>query len=1476
MWLGALAGQSQAQLDGFKSRALRVAAPEQRHLYVTEWRTLEMVERAGGSPILVVGEEELCMAGSIRPASSVTYAELATQLGGDGWETVVARIATQRPRSGRIPLSALEVVLALVQAQAGAATVPMVWLLSSGVQAAGSGAVRSRNLLLEPAHAGAWGLARSARAEAQLPLCHLDGSIDRAFELDLALTEPELLLRLDSHLVPRLQHSRLTDGLASRMSTSAGDHLITGGTSGLGLLTGRWLAQGGARCVSLASRSGVLSDTAAEWGVAWASSTAVMSEGVDVGDGLHVHQLLYALPTLTGVWHAAGVLADGILPNQSTLAIAHVYSPKAHAAWALHSTSVVAPLQACVLFSSVASLFGGGGQANYAAANACLDMLATCRRVHGKAATSVQWGPWAEVGMTTRGAARKRIVAMAAMGFGSIIPFQGLAALDTAVRQHKLAVIGVVPVVWSRLLRNDVATPAFLSPFAHTRTTCTITATTPGAACVISLEAVAEMARRTAGGLLDVDAPLMEAGIDSLGAVELRNQLQSALGGGRMVSSTLIFDHPTVRQVVFHLRGQGSIAANMRVGGTSSMLGSARGGPKVVFAGLGMTLPMGTSSMTVLRKMCHCSCDLLRVIPLSRWGAENLSQDLQSSSREVVSRMRYGSFLHEAELFEHDFFRVSAAEALAMDPQQRQLLERGYMALHAAGMAKATLLGSGVAVNVGQWASEFGSVLLHTLSGDSVYTSTGSSCSVTCGRVSFVLGLHGPCASYDTACSASLVSNHGSVRALQRLECDAALSAGVNMILDPAAMRGNAVAGFTSVLGRSHTFDVRADGYARGEAIDAVACELSDAVAAVEMAGSAVRQDGRSASLTAPNGKAQQGVLMGSLADAQLMAQQVTGLEAHGTGTALGDPIETSAVAMVFLAQCSTNALAIGSLKANAGHTEPGAGLAGVLKQLVQLREGDMPPNAQLRVLNPHVRGGMCGHSACLLPMQVGGMSQREQGEVGGVSSFGYSGTIAHAVLHLTGEVGLCSPCAAPLFLPYRRHAFPWREASGFAMRTSIHPSVASPSASIHHTVIKDSITADTPLMQAGVTSISAVRLSSRLSSLTSVTLSPVLVFEQPTPRAIALHLSHAAVPPQFSQAEVFISIIEELLVQNQSSVPTDRTVPKSHFHPAIGVPADEQLPCSSLQHQLLLHQQLQPESTAYNEPVTIRLESCLTEPMARAALQALVRRHAVLRTFYALDTRAAAFYQVVLPTDGFTVPLTCCSTLTTWSEEIERELYTAFDLSITPPMRAILLQAEPSLLVVNVHHVAADMEAIAIMRSELTVHCGALAQRQATPPLVPLGLEYADYAVWEHARRHDEAALSWWTSQLQDAPELISLPLDRPRPNVQATAGSHVDVRLDCDLMVRVLSLCVSTGTTLNSALLSVWVALLALLSGQQDVVLGVPHSMRCGSPLYCLTVPRVLPSATRLCMHVQALWRASAHSGHVHQHAAAAPHTS
>ena len=572
-------------------------------------------------------------------------------------------------------------------------------------------------------------LAARARASvvAGLPL--------RCFVME---TQHELAFRV-------LQRGLNTGKVVLRVTTSsasAGHHLVTGGISGLGLVTGRWLGQCGASRILLASRSGSMQHNArAEWEALRASDAEARLERCDINEAANLYLLMAWTPALAGVWHAAGVLADGILPGQAARPLSRVYAPKAQGAWTLQRACVQTALHTLALFSSVAALLGGVGQANYSAANACLDGLASCRHERGIVATSVQWGAWAEVGMASRGPARARMAAMAAAGFGSIGLGQGLAALRQAVHAGASAVLGVMPVVWSRLLRDVAAAHPFLSAVAPKMqvaaevSRCISVAAPRG----LALEAVLDMVQRVAGGTVDADAPLMEAGVDSLGAVELRNQLQAAAGEDVSLPSTLAFDHPTARQLALSLDGSLPAASSA----TCAMLRlSEAAALQVQVAGYSVALPKGVTSWTALREMSCCGLNLLREIPSTRWSAQQLAPDLHSSSPpEVVNRARHGGFLHCAELFANSCFSVSAGEAAAMDPQQRQLLELGYQALHAAGLSQHVLLGSLVAVNVGQWASEFSKVLLESSAGRSVYASTGFACSVTCGRVAFVLGL---------------------------------------------------------------------------------------------------------------------------------------------------------------------------------------------------------------------------------------------------------------------------------------------------------------------------------------------------------------------------------------------------------------------------------------------------------------------------------------------------------------------------------------------------------------------------------------------------------------------------------------------------------------------------------------------------------------------------------------------------------------
>eukprot|EP00964_Phaeocystis_antarctica_P142292 scaffold107543_cov56-Phaeocystis_antarctica.AAC.1 len=334
-------------------------------------------------------------------------------------------------------------------------------------------------------------------------------------------------------------------------------------------------------------------------------------------------------------------------------------------------------------------------------------------------------------------------------------------------------------------------------------------------------------------------------------------------------------------------------------------------------------------------------------VPAARWVLEE-AMDVTSLSQEETARMARGGFLAGVERFDGKCFGVSPAESSAMDPQQRLVLEVAYEALHGAGARRASLLGDNAGVFLGierpDWA------LLQALAPGprSVYAATGDNLAVAAGRLSFVLGLRGPCVSVDTACSSALVALHSGALAIRAGECRSAVASAVGLKLTHQPMLVLAAARMLSVDGRCKTWDKGANGYARSEGVGSTVLRaVSDGTSgALALCGSAVRQDGRSASLTAPNGSAQRGLLVAAMAVAGLEASAVGGVEAHGTGTALGDPTEAGAL--------FASGLVVSGLKSSIGHTEAAAGIAGITKSRLNPSPNPNPSPSPNLTPNPN------------------------------------------------------------------------------------------------------------------------------------------------------------------------------------------------------------------------------------------------------------------------------------------------------------------------------------------------------------------------------------------------------------------------------------------------------------------------------------------------------------------------------------------
>ncbi|GAB3449349.1 SDR family NAD(P)-dependent oxidoreductase [Actinophytocola sediminis] len=858
---------------------------------------------------------------------------------------------------------------------------------------------------VNPAAAAVWGLLRAAQSEHPGRIVLVDAPTGVDIAPVLATGEPQLAIRGAAVMVPRL--TRVTEpGSPEVVWRPDSSVLITGGTGTLGAALARHLVRAhGVGHLVLTSRRGQDAPGARELVAELTElGTQVRVVACDVADREAVRGLLADLDRpLTAVVHTAGVLADGTLTSLTAEQVARVLRAKVDAAWHLHV--LTGELDAFVLYSSLAGLIGSSGQANYAAANAALDAVARHRRERGLPATSLAWGLWSSDSGMTGHLEDIDHARLARDGLAPIDTEAGLAAFDAAMSLDR-PVLAVTPLNLSALRTSD-SVPVLLRglvPPARRQAVSgddidlaeRLRALAEPQRQATLLELVRGQVARILGHTDPAEVPEDQAfrdlGFDSLTSVELRNRLSKAIG--TRLPATLVFDHPTPRALAAFLHaglGGGPIAA-------AASPGRPAADEPVAIIGMACRFPGEVDSPE----------QLWELLVAGREGLSGFPTDRNWPGLDTVHTER-GGFLAGAADFDPAFFGISPREAIAIDPQQRILLETAWEAVERAGIDPTSLRGSNTGVFAGAMYRDY-SARFTGAAGDGYAEVLGAANAggVLSGRLSYTLGLEGPAVSIDTACSSSLVAMHLAGQSLRGGECDLALAGGVTVMATPETFVEFSRQGNLAVDGRCKAFADAADGTGLAEGVGLLLLErLSDArrngrrVLAV-IRGSAVNQDGASNGLTAPNGPAQERVIRAALAASGVEPSDVDAVEGHGTGTTLGDPIEAQALLATYgQHRAADRPLWLGSIKSNFGHTQAAAGVAGVIKMVLAMRRGLLPMT--LHVDRPSTEVDWESGAVRVLAL-ARPWPEVDRPRRAGVSSFGISGTNAHVIIEQVVE----------------------------------------------------------------------------------------------------------------------------------------------------------------------------------------------------------------------------------------------------------------------------------------------------------------------------------------------------------------------------------------------------------------------------------------------------------------------------------------
>ncbi|MBF0119062.1 MAG: SDR family NAD(P)-dependent oxidoreductase [Desulfobacterales bacterium] len=786
----------------------------------------------------------------------------------------------------------------------------------------------------------------------------LDGNISDILAKELLNCdfEPEIRYEKNYRYLKALKYIEIQKN--KTLLKENGVYLITGGLGGLGLIFAKYLSQKYLAKVILTGRSDLNKKLDEEF-------LYIKADVTNLDDMTKVvSEIKNLYGKIDGVIHIAGISGENIIIQKQKEEFERVLAPKVHGIIALDEATKNESLDFFVAFSSTSVFLGDFGRCDYAVANCFMDSFMEKRKnVRVGKSISINWPLWRSGGMHMKKEGEDLYLKSSKIDY--LESHEGIEAFEKILSDEHHQVI---------VMSGDKERVEKI----FNRTEITVETKIES-----DIKKIISNILKASPDNLDINESLGNFGFDSISLKILSEKISEYYK--IELTPAIFFAHNTIKLLTeFLIKTFNKEIEKKEI--------EKKETPHEDIAIIGMDgIFPGSKNLQEFWNNLESEKNLITEIPKDRWIWEDYHENL----------CRWGGFISDVDKFDPLFFKISPSEAQMMDPQHRLFTQVAWKTIEDAGYKASDLSGKQIGVFVGVQFNDYQHILMQ--SGDqNVHAGTGTANAMLANRISYLMNWHGPSETIDTACSSSLIAVHRGVRAIRSYECEMAICGGVSLLLSPGTIIYADKLGVISKEGKCKTFDKNADGYVKGEGVGAILLKpLSRAIADNDnihavIKGSAVNHGGKANSLTAPNSKAQTLLLLSAYKDANISPETISYIEVHGTGTELGDPVEIEGIKKAFEICKGKTFCGIGSVKTNIGHLEPAAGIAGIIKVILSMKNKKIPASINFSEINPYIK---IKDTPFYIVEKTKNWDTKSVPRRAGISSFGFGGANAHVLL---------------------------------------------------------------------------------------------------------------------------------------------------------------------------------------------------------------------------------------------------------------------------------------------------------------------------------------------------------------------------------------------------------------------------------------------------------------------------------------------